>query len=182
MFEKPSKLRSAILGGLIIGAISGIPGLNILNCCCCAGILFGGAMSVYLYRKEFTGEMPPMESSDALILGIVAGIIGALITTFLSAVITLTLGPVETEMVRNFMEKMIQKFEDGGSVPQGTLDNMRDQFEQAIKEGATIGGILRSLVYALILYPIFSMLGGLIGYGIFGKKKETIPPSAPLQQ
>ena len=69
MFEKPSKLRSAILGGLIIGAISGIPGLNLLNCCCCAGILLGGAMSVYLYRQEFTNEMPPMESSDALILG-----------------------------------------------------------------------------------------------------------------
>ena len=60
MIEKPNKLRSAILGGLVIGAISGIPGLNLLNCCCCAGILLGGAMSVYLYRKEFTNEMPPM--------------------------------------------------------------------------------------------------------------------------
>ena len=182
MFEKPSKLRPAILGGLIIGAISGIPGLNLLNCCCCAGILLGGAMSVYLYRQEFTNEMPPMESSDALILGIIAGIIGALITTSLSAMITLILGPVETEMMRNFMEKLTQKLEDHGSIPQGTMDNMRDQFEQAMKEGSTIGGILRSLVYALILYPIFSMLGGLIGFGIFGKKKPTLPPQPPLQQ
>ena len=182
MFEKPSKLRPAILGGLIIGAISGIPGLNLLNCCCCAGILLGGAMSVYLYKHEFTNEMPPMESSDALILGIIAGIIGALITTTLSAMITLTLGPVETEMMRNFMEKITKKLEDRGSIPQGTLENMRDQFEQAVKEGGTIGGILRSLVYALILYPIFSMLGGLIGFGIFGKKKPVVPPQPPLQQ
>jgi hypothetical protein len=182
MFEKPSKLRSAVLGGLIIGAISVIPGLNLLNCCCCAGILLGGAMSVYLYRQEFTNEMPPMESSDALVLGIVAGIIGAIITTSLAAMITLVLGPVETEMMRNFMEKITQKLEDRGSVPQGTLENMRDQFEQAIKEGGTIGGILRSLVYALILYPIFSMLGGLIGFGIFGKKKPVTPPTPPMQQ
>jgi hypothetical protein len=182
MFEKPSKLRSAVLGGLIIGAISGIPGLNLLNCCCCAGILIGGAMSVYLYRREFTNEMPPMESSDALILGIIAGIIGALITTTLSAMITLTLGPVETEMMRNLMEKVTQKLEDRGSVPQGTLDNMRDQFEQSLKEAGTIGGTLRSLVYALILYPIFSMLGGLIGFGIFGKKKPTLPQEPPMQQ
>ena len=181
MFEKPSKLRPAILGGLIIGAISGIPGLNLLNCCCCAGILLGGALSVYLYRHEFTGEMPPMESSDALILGIIAGIIGALVTTFLNAMITLILGPVETEMMRNLMEKLTQKLEDRGSVPQGTLDNMRDQFEQAVKQGGTVGGILRSLVYALILYPIFSMLGGLIGYGIFGKKKPAVPPQPPMQ-
>jgi len=176
MFEKPSKLRSAILGGLMIGAISGIPGLNLLNCCCCAGILLGGALSVYLYRQEFTDEMPPLESSDALILGIIAGIIGALVTTALSAMITLLLGPVETEMMRNFMEKLTQKLEDHGSVPPGTMENMRDQFEQAIKEGGTVGGILRSLVYALILYPIFSMLGGLIGFGIFGKKKRPVPP------
>jgi len=176
MFEKPSKLRSAILGGLMIGAISGIPGLNLLNCCCCAGILLGGALSVYLYRQEFTDEMPPLESSDALILGIIAGIIGALVTTALSAMITLLLGPVETEMMRNFMEKLTQKLEDHGSVPPGTMENMRDQFEQAIKEGGTVGGILRSLVYALILYPIFSMLGGLIGFGIFGKKKPPVPP------
>jgi hypothetical protein len=181
MFEKPSKLRSSILGGLIIGAISGIPGLNLLNCCCCAGILFGGAMSVYLYRAEFTSEMPPMESSDALILGIIAGIIGALITTSISAMITLVLGPVETEMVRNLMEKLTQKLEDRGSIPQGTMENMREQFEQAIKEGGTIGGILRSLVYALILYPIFSMLGGLIGFGIFGRKKPTAPSMPPAQ-
>jgi len=181
MFEKPNKLRSALLGGLIIGAISGIPGLNLLNCCCCAGILLGGAMSVYLYKKEFTDEMPPMESSDAMILGIIAGIIGALITTLFSAMITLILGPVETEMMRNLMEKLTQKLEDRGSVPQGTLDNMREQFEQAIKEGGTIGGILRSLVYALILYPIFSMLGGLIGYGIFGKRKPVVPPMPPMQ-
>jgi hypothetical protein len=182
MIEKPNKLRSAILGGLIIGAISGIPGLNLLNCCCCAGILLGGAISVYLYRREFTNEMPPMESSDALILGIIAGIIGALITTTLSAMITLILGPVETEMMRNFMEKVTQKLEDRGSVPQGTLDNMRDQFEQSLKEAGTIGGTLRSLVYALILYPIFSMLGGLIGFGIFGKKKPTLPQEPPMQQ
>jgi hypothetical protein len=182
MIEKPSKLRSAILGGLIIGAISGIPGLNLLNCCCCAGILLGGAISVYLYRKEFTNEMPPMESSDALILGIIAGIVGALITTCLSAMITLILGPVETEMMRNFMEKLTQKLEDHGSVPAGTLDNMRDQFEQSIKEGNTIGRILSSLIFDLILYPIFSMLGGLIGYGILGKKKTATPPRPPLQQ
>ena len=181
MFEKPSKLRSAILGGLIIGAISGIPGLNLLNCCCCAGILLGGGISVFIYRQEFTDEMPPMESSDALILGIIAGIIGALITTCISAAITLILGPVETEMVRSFMEKLTQKLEDRGSIPPGTLDNMRDQFEQAVKESGTIGGILRSLVYALIIYPIFSMLGGLIGFGIFGKKKPTISQQPPLQ-
>jgi hypothetical protein len=176
MFEKPHKQRAALLGGLIIGAISGLPGLNLLNCCCCAGILFGGAMSVYLYRQEFTPDMPPLESSDALILGIIAGIIGALITTFLTAMISLILGPVETEMMRNIMERLVQKLETRGAIPPGTFDDMNQQFDKALKEGSTISGILRSLVYALILYPIFSMLGGLIGFSLFGKKKHLPPP------
>jgi hypothetical protein len=180
MAEKPSKLRSAILGGLIIGAISGIPGLSLLNCCCCAGILLGGALSVYFYKQECTNEMPPMESSDALILGIVAGIIGAMITTVLSTIISLILGPVETQMMSSFMEKLMHKLEDRGALPGGTIDNMRDQFEQAMKEGRSLGGILRSLVYALILYPIFSMLGGLIGFGIFGKKKPPLQQQPPV--
>jgi len=179
MFEKPHKQRAALLGGLIIGAISGLPGLNLLNCCCCAGILIGGAISVYLYRQEFTPEMPPLESSDALILGIISGIIGAVITTALSATISLILGPVETEMMRDIMEKLVQKLESRGAVPPGTLDDTIQQFEKAVKEGNTLGGVLRSLAYALILYPIFSMLGGLIGFSLFSKKKPVRPPSEP---
>jgi hypothetical protein len=178
MYEKPGKLRAALLGGLIVGALSGLPGLNLLNCCCCAGILFGGALSVYLYRQEFTEDMPPLESSDALVLGIIAGIIGALVATCLSAVISFILGPVESEMMRNIVEKFGQKFENSGSLPPGTMDDLRDKMEQGMKEAGTISGILRSLVYALILYPIFSMLGGLIGYGIYGKKKTPAPPQA----
>ena len=49
-------------------------------------------MSVYFYKQEFTSEMPPMESSDALILGIVAGIIGALFMMVLRRTIFLVLG------------------------------------------------------------------------------------------
>jgi hypothetical protein len=82
-------------------------------------------------------------------------------------------------MVRGFIEKLVQKLEDRGAVPPGTLDEMNQQMEKAIQEEGTIGGILRSLVYALILYPIFSMLGALIGYGMYGKKKSSTQP--PIQ-
>jgi ammonia channel protein AmtB len=83
MYEKPNKFQAVLFSGILIGLISGIPFIRFLNCCC-AGILVGGAVSVYLYRREFTEEMPPMESSDALIVGIISGIIGALLTTMLS--------------------------------------------------------------------------------------------------
>lgn len=181
MFKKPSKQRSVLLGGLIIGAISGIPGINLINCCCCAGILLGGAMSVYLYRQEFTDDMPPLESSDALILGIISGIIGAVITTAISTLITFTFGSIDAQLMFGFLEKIFQKLEERGTLPPDAMDQMREKFEDALREGHSVGGILRSLIYALILYPIFSMLGGLIGFGIFGKKKPTsVPPTQQL--
>jgi hypothetical protein len=180
MYEKPSKLRASLFGGLILGVLSGLPGLSLINCCCCAGILFGGAMSVYLYRQEFSEEMPPLESSDALVLGIMSGIVGALVATFLTAIVSHFFGPLQTELVRGFVEKIGQKLEDSGSLPPGSMEDMSDKLEQAIKEGGSISGILSSLIYALILYPIFSMIGGLIGFGIFGKKKTTVPPMPPM--
>jgi hypothetical protein len=176
MLEKPGKQRAALFGGLLIGCISGLPGLNLLNCCCCAGILGGGLFAVYLYQQEFTNEMPPMESSDALILGIIAGIIGAVTSVALSAIVTLIFGPVEIEMLRRFFEKLVQKLSEQGSVPQESVDQMQEQFDQALREGHTISGVLRSLITALILYPIFSMLGGLIGFSLFRKKRTPVEP------
>jgi hypothetical protein len=176
MLEKPGKQRAAFIGGLLIGCISGLPGLNLLNCCCCAGILGGGLLAVYLYQQEITNEMPPMESSDALILGIIAGIIGAVISVALSAIVAIIFGPVEIEMLRRFFEKLVRKLSEQGSMPSESIEQMQEQFDQAIREGHTISGILRSLITALILYPIFSMLGGLIGFSLFRKKKLPMEP------
>jgi hypothetical protein len=180
MFEKPNKIRPAILGGVLIGTISGLPGLNLINCCCCAGVMLGGMLAVYLYRQEFTSGMPPMESSDALILGIIAGIAGALVGTILGSVILLIFGPLEAKLLRQAWERLVVRLEQGGGMPPGSVEDLRAKMDQSMEEAKSIGGILRSLIFSLILYPIFSMLGGLIGYGFFGRKK-SVPPALPPQ-
>ena len=179
MFDKPNKLRSALVGGGLIGAISGLPGLNLLNCCCCAGVMLGGLVAVYLYRQEFSNEMPPMESSDALILGIVAGIAGALIGSMIGAVILLLFGPLEARVLRQVWERLVGRLEQGGNMPAGSIEDLRSRMDQSMQEARSIGGILRSLMFSLILYPIFSMLGGLIGYGFFGRRKPVPPLNRP---
>jgi hypothetical protein len=172
MMEKPSKQRAVLLGGLVIGLVSGIPGLSLLNCCCCAGILIGGALAVYLYKEEFTPETPPLESSDVLILSFIAGILGAVIATAVSGVVSTFFGPVETEFLRKIMARVTDKLASQGALQQNSIDEIQNQLEQAVQEKLTVGSILRSLIFSLIIYPIFSMLGGLIGFGIFGKKKR----------
>ena len=46
MPEKPSKLMPALYGGIIIGLLSGIPFISLINCICCAGVIIGGFLAV----------------------------------------------------------------------------------------------------------------------------------------
>ena len=198
MLPKPNKLRPALLAGLVIGVIAGVPGLNLINCCCCAGILFGGALAYYLYLQEYralpspedpqyriwVGTIPvdirlAPEPSDALILGIAAGIAGALAATFIRAFISLTLGPLENEMLQKAITRLADYLERQGSVPSGTFDQLREQLAKSLEEAHSFGGFLRELFFSLILYPIFAMLGGLIGYGLFGRRRSVQPPGVP---
>jgi hypothetical protein len=176
MFEKPSKLRTTLLGGLIIGAITGTPVISILNmCCCCGGVMLCGMMSLYLYRQEFKEDVQLLESSDALIVGIMTGLAGAFIGTILAVLINFILGPIDKQI----MIKLLSWAESQGSLPPDTLikaDEMMQTFQKSIEEGIKLRDILGNLLFNLIIYPIFSMLGGLIGFGIFGKKKPVAPP------
>jgi hypothetical protein len=102
MQEKPNKWRPAIIAGLAIGAVSGLPVISFINCCCCAGILGGGVFAYYLYRQEHQEGMPPLESSDGLILGIMAGVIGAFVQTLLHGLIMVLFAGAQEELSATF--------------------------------------------------------------------------------
>lgn len=177
MLEKPSKFRSAALAGTAMGVVSALPGLSLINCCCCAGIIGGGIFAVYLYKQEFTEGMPPLESSDGLVLGILAGLVGAFAATVISMMVLFVFGAWETELLRGFVDKLLESMEESGSLPAGASDEIREMMEQAMAESTSVVGILSGLVMNLIIYPIFGMLGGLLGYTFF--KPKPVPPSAP---
>jgi hypothetical protein len=179
MLDKPSKWRAALFGGIAIGLISGVPVISLVNCCCCAGILGGGVLTYYLYREEHAEGMIPLESSDALILGIMAGLIGAFVQAIIHGFLILLFAGAQEELMRNIMGKIIDRLESSGSFPSDALDQMRSQIETSMKESNTMWGVMLNLFMSLIIYPIFGMLGGLLGYGIFRTKKPEQTPSTP---
>ncbi len=178
MLEKPNKWRPALIGGLVIGAVSGIPLISLVNCCCCAGILGGGVLAFYLYRQEHTEGMEPLESSDALIIGIMAGVIGAFVQAAIHALIMLFFAGAQEQLMRGIFEKLVDRMERSGSFPSDALDQMRDSIENSMKESRSIGGFMVNLFVSVIVYPIFAMLGGLLGYGLF-RSKKVAPPQVP---
>ncbi|MER3523413.1 MAG: hypothetical protein C4326_04930 [Ignavibacteria bacterium] len=167
MPEKPSMLLPALYGGIIMGVISAVPGLNLVNCLCCAGVMFGGFMAVFFYKKELTPEMPPLSSADGMQLGALAGVFGGIIGGLLSIIILQLAGNVGGEMILQFME--------------GLKDTMPpdawDQMERSIREGEVS---IFNLIIGIIIDVVFGLIGGLIGYSVFrSKDRPAHPPQSP---
>jgi hypothetical protein len=153
-----SKHQPALLGGLFIGVLSSVPGVNWLNCCC-LWVLAGGALVVYLQQQR---TLEPVETADAVIGGLIAGVVGGLITTLATALLFSAGGMMMHEQIREALES-------NPELPAETRDMILNFFQ-----GRNM--LVLGLLFNVPLYAVFGMIGALIGLPIFRKK---IPPTAP---
>jgi len=174
MPPKPAKLVPALYGGIIMGLISGIPFLNFVNCCCCAGILFGGFMAVFFYKNDLTSDMPPLTSSDALAVGALAGVFGAIVACILEGALMLTLGNVAGNAIIDLILKFYDRAGIRDQLPPGALDKLQDL--------RMMGFSPFLILRAFMIHPLFGLLGGLIGYGVFKPKMISVVPPPPHVQ
>jgi hypothetical protein len=59
MPTQPSKFMPALYGGIIMAVISAVPVVNLVNCFCCAGIMLGGFLAVFFFKKELKRRTHP---------------------------------------------------------------------------------------------------------------------------
>lgn len=170
MPESRSKLMPAFYGGVIMAVVSEVPGLNLLNCCCCAGIMLGGFLSVMFYTREGPPGSVLLTSGDSLVLGVLAGVFGAFIGTALNALLLGVFGNVAGEVIRSVLGSF------GDRIPSDVMEEIEKSFEDAAL--LTPIAVLISFAKSIILYPLFGMLGGLIGYSVF-KPKGQAPSAQP---
>jgi hypothetical protein len=152
MNEKRSKFVPALWGGVLIGVISGVPFLDFVNCACCAGVLAGGILAVYLYKKDLPEEQV-LDTNDGAILGLLAGVIGAII----ASIFGLFFGP----MTFDFLDK-IADYTDNPELMDFLDAINRDSF------GAMM--VMFGFIMEVIVDSIFGLLGGLLGVALFKKK------------
>ena len=175
MREKPSILLPALYGGVVIGFLIGIPILNYVNACCCAGVLIGGALSVFFYKKDLMPDMPPLESSDAVKLGALAGAIGGVFGTVLGQLIQLTSGTDAASEMDKAIDEMSSRPGTEGAIQ--FMEMIRSFMESPFF-------LLVGLIFSVVLCTLFGLLGGLIGYAIFKPKQQmmnAMPPQPPTQ-
>jgi len=155
-----SRFQPALLGGLFIGVLSSLPIVSTANLCCCAWVVAGGLLTVYLQQQNLP---TPVESSEAAFGGLLAGVIGAAISLVISAAMLsfVAAGSGLEERLRDALEQNPQ-------VP----SDVRDMVVNAVSSPFFL--LIVSAV-TLPVYAVFGMLGGLLGLAIFRKK---MPPTA----
>jgi hypothetical protein len=157
-----SKLKPALIGGVVLGILSVIPFVNIVNLCCCLWAILGGALASYLYIKS---APTPARPGDGAVVGLLAGVVGALIYVVIGIPISILMGSAMTGVMGRLME----------SVDPSQAEAMRRQMEAS---QTVVGAIINGLVMAILLV-IFSMLGGLLGVPLFEKRKGMTAPPPP---
>ena len=158
MEERSGKLIPALWGGVLMGVISGVPGLNFVNCLCCAGVLAGGVFAVFMYRRQIAPQQD-ITTADGALLGLLAGVFGAVIGTVLS----MMFGAAGLQ----FLQDLHRVTDDP------RLLEALDQLDQYTMTG---GLFFLSMITSLVVNSLFGLLGGMLGTAFFGKAKTRPEP------
>lgn len=158
------RLQPAFWGGLFIGVLSALPLVNLGNCCCCLWIVSGGVLAAYLRQQQ---SPYAIQASEGALVGLMAGVIGGIITMLLSIPLQALTGPMEHRMLDGVM-----------SANPDMPGWLRDAVDRASSQtGFHPVQAALSLVYYVIVGLVFGMLGGLLGVAIF---KKNAPPPPPV--
>ena len=153
-----SRHQPALLGGLFIGVMSALPVIGSANVCCCLWVVAGGVLVVYLQQQN---RPDPVETADAVLGGLIAGIIGAVIAAAGQYLMYSITGEVWQEAVRESLEQQSE-------IP----PEMRDTIIRFLS-GPSLWFI--ALAIGIPVNAVFAMLGALLGLAFFRKK---LPPTA----
>ncbi len=160
MNTKPDKFIPSLYGGLLIATVWSVPGLNFLNCLCCAGVLMGGFLSVLLYQRQLEEGKEYLTKDDCVQIGLFTGIISSVAAALIQYMITVLFGNIAIDIMMRIVERM-------------QLDLPPDFYpmveEARNAEPNLLGSILSIFIY-IMPGTLFSYLGALIGWKVFQPK------------
>ena len=110
-------IRSAALGGVFIGVLSGLPFVSAGNCCCCMWMVSGGALAAYL---EIQQKNRSLTAGEGAAIGALSGVIGAFVWIPIAVALAVLLGPLQ----RAFFEEFARNARDMPPEAREFLENM----------------------------------------------------------
>ena len=119
----------------------------------------GGVAAAYLLQQN---QAAPITAGDGALVGLLAGVVGAVVSLLLSIPITILHGADRARVPRAVVARAAT-----------CRPELRGYMNGAV--GASIGLVLKFL-FMLFVGPVFSTLGGLLGAAIF---RKPLPPLVP---
>lgn len=154
-----NKIKPALIGGAAIGlllvltTLVAVLPIPLLGCCKCLWPIAGGVLATMLYVKD---SPTPVTILDGVIVGALAGLIGALIHAIIGLPITYFMVGVEA------MELQARRFNSDFPL-----------------SGMAIFAL--SSIVGFVVFIVLSSIGGLLGVPIFERRKSAADaPDAPL--
>lgn len=143
-------LIAAGIAGVVMGILSGLPFVNIVNCLLCMWVWSGGILSVWLYNR-FNDQGAAADTSTGLIVGVVSGLIGGVVG-FITGVAATALMSLVTSALGGAPD--VETLAVSGMLGLGT---------------SVISGVVWSIL-TFVAYPIFGAIGGVIGAELFKQR------------
>jgi len=179
-------LRYALYGGVVTAATIGLPVLDFLNCFCCAGVILGGVLSVFFCTRDLGPGVWSPTTSDAVQLGALSGVFGALLGSILKVLMLLSVGDVVRDLISSQLGQ--------GGFLDALPPELIDSFEEMLydQEPLSVFNVFALLVVWLFVGPLFGVLGGVIGFALFRPKVDPFagtisgtpiqpPPNPPVE-
>jgi hypothetical protein len=160
-----SKLQPAFWGGLFIGVLSALPFVSALNACCCLWVIAGGVLMSYLLQER---SVAPITAGDGAVGGLIAGGIGAVLASVLGVLFALMQGITGPDS--------LDQLTQAGDLPpelRRIFDHLRD-LPPAV-------WYLAPVFAFMLIFPVFAMLGGLLGVAMFRRKVPPPPPPGTVE-
>lgn len=152
-----SRYQHVLLGGLFIGVVSALPVIGSANVCCCLWVVVGGVLSTYLLQQN---RPAPVDSSEAAMGGVLAGLLGAII----HIVLQMALFSVAGAEIEAQLRMALERSPEVGPEARALMQRLMTPRNMMLFVAAS----------TLVMYPLFSMLGALLGTMFF--RRKTLPP------
>jgi len=164
--KRETMLKPALISGVILGIVSAFPVISALNCFCCAWVIGAGILAAHLYVKS--SPLAVTLGSGAL-LGMVTGIVGAIVDTLFSIPLFLLMRGSGTGIFEQ-LQQALDKMPD--------VNPAAREWLQSILTGGSGMGILLIIlagVFYILIFGLAGMLGGALGVALFEKRKVGQP-------
>lgn len=153
-------IQPALAGGMALGLLSSIPLIQIGNCLCCMWVVAGGALAALVLVRQ---DPPRVNLGDGAFVGVLAGLVGALVATAVSIPIRMIAARTLTDQ-REALEKALS------DIP-GLDEAIRELVLSLSSPQITVFTVVVTFLANLLVFALFAMLGGILAVAIAKREK-----------